>query len=105
MGKIISIEDKQFDLTFDRIPVTQISPEFFGLRLHTQKAKDLWKKFQKENKLFYYPYYDDRISNVDVLIPTTFLKGGHGNMKCKINPILEFVTLARDRGLHTNEYE
>ena len=46
-----------------------------------------------------------KISNVDVLIPTTFLKGGLGNMKCKINPILEFVTLARERGLHTNEYE
>ncbi len=107
MGEVIELEDKAFDLTFDMIPITQITPEMFGIRFHSKRAKDLWKKFKDENNI-YLSDYDNRLTCVDVLIPTVHVKSREPELsgtEARYNPVLEFVMLARKKGLHTNEYE
>ena len=46
--------------------------------------------------------YENRLVYCDVLIPTTVLKGEHGNERNKLNPICDFVMIARQKGLLTN---
>ena len=95
-------ETKEMDFYFDKIPATQITPEMFGIRFHSKRAKDLWIAYKKENRFSMINDYENRLVYCDVLIPTTILKGEHGNERNKLNPILDFVMIAREKGLLTN---
>ena len=96
------VEIKEMDFYFDKIPATQVTPEMFGMKLNTKKAKELWSAYKKENRLTTMTDYENRLVYCDVLIPTTILKGEHGNERNKLNPILDFVMIAREKGLLTN---
>ena len=96
------LEVKQMDFYFDKIPATQVTPEMFGIKFNTEKAKNLWTAYKKENRLSTINDYENRLVYCDVLIPTTILKGEHGNERNKLNPICDFVNIARSKGLLTN---
>ena len=90
------------DIIFDKIPATQVTPEFFGMKFENDKAKKLWNEWRKDKRIWEVSTYDTRIAGVDILLPSAVLKGHHGNEKNTRNAITDFIQYARAKGLKTN---
>ena len=109
------------DIIFDKIPETAVNNELYGMKLLTQKARRLWKSWSKDMPAagFFEKYdalvmntldtihsveYDNCLNDLDFIVDTYVLKvlaDSENNFKI-YNPILEFVMVARQKGLKTN---
>ena len=99
------------DILFDKIPETAVNNELYGMKLLSEKAVRLWNSWANDMPAsWFFEKYDalvdhnDRLNNLDLLIDTYFLeliKENENNLEI-FNPILEFVMVARQKGLQTN---
>ena len=99
------------DIVFDKIPETAVNSELYGMKLLTQKAVRLWNSWSKDMPAagFFERYdalveYDNRLNDLDFIVDTyvlNILADSENNFKI-YNPILEFVMVARQKGLKTN---
>ena len=99
------------DIIFDKIPETAVTNEMYGMKLLSQKAVRLWNSWSNDMPAagFFERYdalveYDNRLNDLDFIVDTyvlNILADSENNFKT-YNPILEFVTVARQKGLKTN---
>ena len=99
------------DIVFDKIPETAVTNELYGMKLLSEKAVRLWNSWSNDMPAswFFEKYnalvdHNDRLNDLDFLVDTYVLqviKENENNAKI-FNPILEFVMVARQKGLKTN---
>ncbi len=88
-----------YDISFDVLPATQVTPEYIAIKFHTKKAEKIWKEWSP----FITTDYRNRLETVDILYATSILKNDPKyNYVNKHNPLNQFLSFAKTKGLVLN---